>query len=68
MSQENVEKLRASLASWDGEMMRPEARPFEEALPVDAPYRERSRSSMRRIFPVRVLGSSAVNSMIRGYA
>src|SRR3979411_1165661 len=29
MWQENVEKLRASLASWDGEMLRPETRPFD---------------------------------------
>ena len=29
MSQENVEKVRASLATWDGEMLRPESRPFQ---------------------------------------
>jgi len=29
MSQENVEKVRASLANWDGEILRPETRPFD---------------------------------------
>jgi ketosteroid isomerase-like protein len=29
MSQENVEKIRAYLATWDGEILRPESRPFE---------------------------------------
>jgi ketosteroid isomerase-like protein len=29
MSRENVEKLRASLASWNGEMLRPETRPYD---------------------------------------
>jgi len=29
MSQENVEKVRASLATWDGEILRAEARPFD---------------------------------------
>src|SRR5690242_15674548 len=29
MSQENLEKVRAYLATWDGEMLRPEERPFQ---------------------------------------
>jgi ketosteroid isomerase-like protein len=29
MSQENAEKVRAYLATWDGEMLRPESRPFQ---------------------------------------
>jgi ketosteroid isomerase-like protein len=29
MSQENVEMVRAYLATWDGEMLRPESRPFQ---------------------------------------
>src|SRR3954451_22147668 len=29
MSQENVEKVRAYLATWDGEMLRPQSRPFQ---------------------------------------
>jgi ketosteroid isomerase-like protein len=29
VSQENVEKVRASLATWDGEILRPETRPFD---------------------------------------
>jgi ketosteroid isomerase-like protein len=32
MSQENVEKVRAYLATWDGEMLRPESRPFQRIV------------------------------------
>jgi ketosteroid isomerase-like protein len=32
MSQENVEKVRASLAIWDGEVLRPESRPFQRMV------------------------------------
>src|ERR1700680_3951080 len=32
MSQENVEKVRTSLAEWDGMVLRPEDRPFERTI------------------------------------
>ena len=32
MSQENVEKVRASLAQWDGMLLRPEERPFASMI------------------------------------
>ena len=32
MSQENVEKVRASLAIWDGMLLRPEERPFASMI------------------------------------
>ena len=35
MSQENVEKVRASLATWDGEMLRPESRPFQRIFSME---------------------------------
>jgi ketosteroid isomerase-like protein len=35
MSQSNVEKVRASLATWDGVMLRPEERPFERVMSLD---------------------------------
>src|SRR3977135_2173343 len=35
MSQENMEKVRASLATWDGEILRPETRPFDRINSVD---------------------------------
>jgi len=35
MSQENVEKVRAYLATWDGEMLRPESRPFQRITSME---------------------------------
>ena len=35
MSQENVEKVRAYLATWDGEMLRPESRPFQRITAME---------------------------------
>jgi ketosteroid isomerase-like protein len=35
MSQENVEKVRAHLAVWDGEMLRPESRPFQRIYSME---------------------------------
>jgi ketosteroid isomerase-like protein len=35
MSQENVEKVRAFLATWDGEMLRPESRPFQRIFSME---------------------------------
>jgi hypothetical protein len=35
MSQENVEKVRAYLATWDGEMLRPESRPFQRIFSME---------------------------------
>ena len=35
MSQENVEKVRAYLATWDGEMLRPESRPFQRITSLE---------------------------------
>jgi ketosteroid isomerase-like protein len=35
MSQENLEKVRASLANWDGEILRPETRPFDRINSMD---------------------------------
>jgi ketosteroid isomerase-like protein len=35
MSRENVEKVRASLATWDGEILRTETRPFDRINSVD---------------------------------
>ncbi|HST34961.1 MAG TPA: nuclear transport factor 2 family protein [Solirubrobacteraceae bacterium] len=36
MSQENVEKLTASLAVWDGVVLRPEERPFERIFSLES--------------------------------
>jgi ketosteroid isomerase-like protein len=36
MSQENVEKVRAYLATWDGETLRPESRPFQRIVSMEA--------------------------------
>ena len=36
MSQENVEKVRAYFATWDGEMLRPESQPFERINSTEA--------------------------------
>ena len=36
MSQENVEKVRAYLATWDGEMLRPESRPFQRIVAMES--------------------------------
>jgi ketosteroid isomerase-like protein len=36
MSQANVEKMRASLATWDGVVLRPEERPFERISSLEA--------------------------------
>jgi ketosteroid isomerase-like protein len=36
MSQENVEKVRAYLATWDREVLRPESRPFERINSTEA--------------------------------
>jgi ketosteroid isomerase-like protein len=35
MSQENVEKVRAFLATWDGEMLRPESHPFQRIFSME---------------------------------
>jgi ketosteroid isomerase-like protein len=35
MSEENVEKVRAYLATWDGEMLRPESRPFQRITSME---------------------------------
>jgi ketosteroid isomerase-like protein len=35
MSQENLEKVRAYLATWDGEMLRPEERPFQRITSME---------------------------------
>lgn len=36
MSAENVEKIRASAATWDGVTLRPEERPFEHIFSLEA--------------------------------
>jgi ketosteroid isomerase-like protein len=36
MSAENVERIRASAASWDGVVLRPDARPFERIFSLEA--------------------------------
>ena len=35
MSQENVEQVRAYLATWDGEILRPESRPFQRITSME---------------------------------
>ena len=39
MSQENVDKVRAHLATWDREVLRPESRPFERINSTEAAVR-----------------------------